>query len=72
MVNDNWLLSYAEINGIKKVLSGMNKRTGRKSHMNLAVKELNQYYNEFKNEFELFFKDAIEFSKTKIEEIEVE
>jgi len=30
MVNDNWLLSYAEIEGIKKVLIGMNIRTGKK------------------------------------------
>ena len=69
MINDNWLFSYADMNGIEKVLSGMNRRTGRKSNMHLAVKELKQYYEEFENEFELFFDDIIEFSRIKIEEI---
>ncbi|CAL67022.1 protein containing DUF479 [Christiangramia forsetii KT0803] len=71
MVSDNWLLSYAEIDGIEKVLSGMNRRTGRKSNMNLAVKELKLYYEEFEEEFESFFEEIIEFSDIKIEEIEV-
>ncbi|WP_347584295.1 acyl carrier protein phosphodiesterase [Gramella sp. MAR_2010_147] len=71
MINDNWLLSYSEIDGIEKVLSGMNRRTGRKSNMNLAVKELNEYYSEFENEFKIFFEDVIKFSAAKIEEIEI-
>lgn len=69
MINDNWLLSYASIDGIEKVLSGMNRRTGRKSNMNEATRELKEYYSEFKAEFENFFEDIILFSEEKLDEL---
>jgi len=69
MVNDNWLLSYAEIEGIKKVLIGMNIRTVKKSNMHLAVNELKEYYEEFEQEFEFFFENIISFTNAKIEEL---
>ena len=69
MINDNWLLSYASIDGIEKVLSGMNRRTGRKSNMNEATRELKEYYSEFKAEFETFFEDIILFSEEKLDEL---
>ncbi|MDR5590608.1 acyl carrier protein phosphodiesterase [Christiangramia sp. SM2212] len=72
MIEDNWLLSYAEIEGIEKVLAGMNRRTGRKSNMNLAVHELKKFYETFENEFKIFFPDIIEFSRLKLQEIEIE
>ncbi|MFV8224421.1 ACP phosphodiesterase [Christiangramia aquimixticola] len=65
MMRDNWLLSYAEIDGIKKVLNGMNKRTGSKSGMNEATVELQKYYPEFALEFKRFFEDAQLFCKEK-------
>ncbi|MFD0964005.1 acyl carrier protein phosphodiesterase [Pseudofulvibacter geojedonensis] len=63
MMQDNWLLSYASIDGITKVLEGMNRRTNNHSRMNLAVTELKEFYNEFENEFTLFFEDLIIFTK---------
>mgnify|MGYP000064800910 CR=1 FL=1 len=57
MTRDNWLLSYATVDGITKVLEGMNRRTKNKSKMNLAVSELQEYYTEFEHEFTLFFKE---------------
>ncbi len=69
MINDNWLLSYSSIDGIEKVLSGMNRRTGEKSKMNEATRELMEYYPEFKAEFENFFEDIILFSKEKLKEL---
>ena len=69
MIKDNWLLSYAEIEGIDQVLAGMNRRTGSKSGMNLATKELKQYYPEFQQEFERFFEDLIKFSQEKLIEL---
>ncbi len=68
MIQDNWLLSYARIEGIEQVLTGMNRRTGKKSQMNLATIELRKYYKEFQAEFELFFEDVQTFSKSKIKE----
>ena len=65
MIADNWLLSYAEVEGIQRVLNGMNRRTKNKSGMNLATNELKEYYSEFENEFTLFFEELIETSTTK-------
>ena len=63
MVADNWLLSYASIEGITKVLEGMNRRTKNRSKMNLAVIELEEFYEEFESEFTLFFEELIQFTK---------
>lgn len=70
MIADNWLLSYASINGIAKVLEGMNRRTKNKSKMNLAINELQEFYNEFETEFTLFFDELISFSAEKLKQIE--
>lgn len=69
MIADNWLLSYAEIEGIQRVLNGMNKRTKNISGMNSATVELKQYYSEFENEFTQFFEELINFSTQKLIEI---
>ena len=44
MIPNNWLLSYASIDGITKVLDGMNRRTKNRSQMNLAVNELEEFW----------------------------
>ena len=67
MMTDNWLLSYASIEGISRVLDGMNRRTKNRSGMNEAVQELEEFYNEFENEFTIFFDELIIFSKEKLE-----
>lgn len=69
MMADNWLLSYASIAGITKVLEGMNRRTKNRSGMNKAVNELNAFYTEFENEFSTFFDELIDFSKQKLLEL---
>jgi acyl carrier protein phosphodiesterase len=66
MISDNWLLNYATVEGIGKILFQMNQRTGNKSRMNLAVQELELYYTEFGEEFKFFFKDLEYFSVKKI------
>ena len=70
MIADNWLLSYASIDGIQRVLEGMNKRTKNRSKMNLAVKELEEFYKEFETEFTSFFDELIEFTDLKLLEIQ--
>jgi len=69
MVSGNWLFSYASLEGIKKVLEGMNNRTKYVSKMNLAINDLKEYYTEFEIEFTLFFDELIKFSNNKLEEI---
>lgn len=66
MFTDNWLLSYASVDGISRVLEGMNRRTKNRSGMNEAVNELELYYSEFETEFTAFFDELIIFSKQKL------
>ena len=72
MIEQNWLLSYASIDGIQSVLNGMNKRTKLKSGMDQATDELKLHYDDFENEFRLFFEDVQRFSEQKLEEINSE
>jgi len=67
MIADNWLLSYAKIEGIEKVLDGMDKRTKNKSNMSKAINELKRYYPEFEKEFTAFFNELKAFSQHKLE-----
>ncbi|HAV55892.1 MAG: ACP phosphodiesterase [Aequorivita sp.] len=69
MIADNWLLSYATVEGISKILAQMNVRTKGVSKMNLAVAELEEYYNEFEAEFTSFFDELIAFSHQKLKEL---
>jgi len=66
MIADNWLLSYASIEGIQNVLEGMNRRTKNRVQMNLAVNDLQDFYNEFELEFTSFFEELILSSKDKL------
>tara|TARA_R110002049_G_scaffold1498_1_gene11605 strand:- start:30670 stop:31266 length:597 start_codon:yes stop_codon:yes gene_type:complete len=72
MMADNWLLNYASIEGISRVLEGMNRRTKNRSGMNEAVTELEAFYKEFENEFTSFFDELIAFSKLKLLELSEE
>ncbi|RIA09488.1 acyl carrier protein phosphodiesterase [Flavobacteriaceae bacterium MAR_2010_72] len=69
MMADNWLLNYAKIEGIQRVLNGMNRRTEHVSKMNEATTELKKFYTEFEHEFTLFFEELIAFSEQKLIEI---
>ena len=71
MITDNWLVSYASVSGITKVLEGMNRRTKHKSGMNKAVEELQEFYKEFEIEFATFFDELIEYSQVKLKELQV-
>ncbi|QBA64106.1 ACP phosphodiesterase [Muriicola soli] len=66
MIRDNWLYNYASIEGIDRVLNGLFRRTGKKSRMNKAVKDLEMHYDLFESEFTDFFEDLIIFSREKL------
>lgn len=69
LIKDNWLLSYATIEGISRVLKGMSKRTKFKSNMELATEDLIEFYGIFENEFKAFFKELMVFSNNKLKEL---
>lgn len=70
MIADNWLLSYAEIDGIAKVLHNMNRRTRNVSGMNRAVEELEQFYTQFEDEFTQFFAELEKYCANRLLELE--
>ncbi|HBR55569.1 MAG TPA: DUF479 domain-containing protein [Flavobacteriaceae bacterium] len=69
MIADNWLLSYASIQGISTILNQMNQRTKNRSKMNFAVLELEEFYTEFEDEFTSFFAELITASQVKLSEL---
>ncbi len=65
MIADNWIYNYSKMEGIGKVLNGMNRRTQNKSKMNFAILDLEEHYDAFEAEFTSFFDELIIFSKQK-------
>ncbi|MFH6603963.1 ACP phosphodiesterase [Maribacter algicola] len=65
MIADNWIYNYSKMEGIGKVLNGMNRRTQNKSKMNFAILDLEEHYEAFEVEFTSFFDELIIFSKQK-------
>ncbi|SDF02179.1 Acyl carrier protein phosphodiesterase [Cellulophaga baltica] len=65
MIADNWIFNYSKLEGIGRVLNGMNRRTKNKSKMNFAILDLEEHYDEFEKEFTSFFEELVTYSKQK-------
>ncbi|MCF6167576.1 ACP phosphodiesterase [Lutibacter sp.] len=65
MIKHNWLVAYASIEGIEKILQGMNKRTKEVSKMDMAIEDLNYHYKELELDFTTFFIELEQFTKEK-------
>ena len=65
MITDNWLYNYSNMEGIGRVLNGMNRRTKNKSKMNFAILDLEEHYDAFEEEFTEFFEELRVYSKQK-------
>ena len=57
MMKKNWLLNYANFEGIDDVMQGMSRRTRHESKMEESVNELKELYQEFESDFFDFFPD---------------
>ena len=66
LIDQNWLESYAKIEGIEAVLKGMDRRTQNKSKMDMAMTDLHLYYDEFEEDFSKFFPDLVKSSVAKL------
>ena len=66
LIEENWLVSYKTIEGIKHILTQMDRRTKNQSKMQFATQELLEFYSEFEDEFTQFFNELILFSNDKI------
>jgi len=62
MMEGNWLLIYADLEGIDRVLAGMNRRTKNRSGMDKAGQELKEFYTLFEADFRLVMKDLLTLS----------
>ncbi len=65
MISDNWIFNYSKLEGIGRVLYGVNRRTKNRSKMNFAIIDLEEHYGEFEKEFISFFEELTVFSKQK-------
>ena len=63
MMDGNWLLIYADLDGIDRVLAGMNRRTKNRSGMDTAGQELKEFYTLFESDFKLVMNDLQTLSK---------
>lgn len=66
MVDGNWLVSYATLAGLEKILFQMDYRTKHRANMQEAMVELAQFYTEFESEFTLFFDELQQHCKEKL------
>ena len=60
MIENNWLVNYGYFEGVRRSLRGMANRSKFKTNIESAVEELETYYNDFDNEFNLFFPQLID------------
>jgi acyl carrier protein phosphodiesterase len=69
MIAQNWLLSYADFDGLQEVFNGMHRRTRQKAGLNEAITELKMYYDAFETDFTIFFEDLRVFSQIKLNQL---
>jgi len=66
MIGRNWLLSYRTVDGIHQILTQMDRRSKNISQMQYAVEELKEFYDDFEDEFTLFFEEMKKQAKIKL------
>ena len=69
MLRENWLTSYATIEGISHILEQMDRRSGNKSGMKDSVDELLEFYEVFEIEFKQFFEEIQNHAREKLIEL---
>ena len=69
MIKQNWLLSYATLEGIETVLYNMNIRIKNRVPMDEAIQDLKEHYDAFEAEFTTFFEELRAFVAIKMKEI---
>jgi acyl carrier protein phosphodiesterase len=66
MVEHNWLVSYAEIEGLRSILKQMNHKTKHHTQLEKGVDIYLKHQAEFDLEFKAFFEDIMKFCEVKI------
>ncbi|HET9503264.1 MAG TPA: acyl carrier protein phosphodiesterase [Hymenobacter sp.] len=63
LVQQNWLLGYAEIAGIERALQGLSRRASPGSGMEMAGAELRHNYAAYEADFRAFFPELQAFTE---------
>jgi acyl carrier protein phosphodiesterase len=66
MIAQNWLVSYATIEGLTMILFQMDHRSKNRVVMHESILELKEFYFDFENEFTQFFEEIRLHCKEKI------
>lgn len=59
MQSQDWLSNYADLGFLQNVFEGMSKRTRFDSQMEMATAFLTENYDDFQDDFELFFPELM-------------
>ena len=62
IMRGNWLVNYAQVEGIRRALSGMARRASFVSKMEEATEDLTLSYPDFQQDFEEFFPELKKYS----------
>ncbi len=63
MTRGNWLVNYAQVEGIQRALTGMSRRATFESKMEQSVEDLKRDYMEYETEFRAFFPELKSFTE---------
>lgn len=66
MIERNWLLNYASIEGLNRALTGLSKRVSFENRMNEAIHDLEAAYPALEADFREFFPDLITFVEKQV------
>lgn len=72
MVQHNWLLGYAETDGISRALGGLSRRATAGSGMETAAEELVANYKAYEGDFLAFFPQLQEFVESELVRLRAE
>jgi len=61
MIERNWLLNYAHLQGLSRTLTGLSKRVNFENRMDEAIQDLEAGYPAFEADFREFFPELITF-----------
>lgn len=69
MKDQNWLLCYASLSGLERILFQMDYRTKHRVNMQEAIVEVKEFYFEFETEFALFFEELEQHCQEKLAQL---
>lgn len=64
-LENNWMLAYQTVDGIELVLDRMSANTSLPDHTAFAIERLRAQYDDFLDDFQMFFPDIIKFIEEK-------